>query len=38
MDPYCEVNMGAQEQKSGVISNTCNPKWNANMQFFIKDP
>lgn len=30
--------MGAQEQKSGVISNTCNPKWNANMQFFIKDP
>ncbi len=30
--------MGIQEQKTVVVKNTCNPKWNANMQFFIKDP
>ena len=30
--------MGVQEQKTGVISSTCNPKWNKNMQFFIMDP
>ena len=31
--------MGAdQEQKTPIVSSTCNPKWNSNMQFFIKDP
>ena len=38
IDPYCEVSMGVQENKTPVISSTCNPKWNSNMQFFIKDP
>ena len=38
MDPYCEVSMGYQEHRTGVINGTCNPKWNSNMQFFIKDP
>ena len=38
IDPYCEVSMGAQEDKTNVISNTCNPKWNSNMQFFVKHP
>merc|ERR1740122_732240 len=33
------VSMGAdQEQKTPIVSSTCNPKWNSNMQFFIKDP
>ena len=30
--------MGSQEHKTSVIANTCNPKWNANMQFFIQNP
>ena len=38
IDPYCEVSLGSQESKSTVIPNTCNPKWNANMQFFIQNP
>ena len=38
IDPYCEVSMGVQENKTPVISSTCSPKWNSNMQFFIKDP
>jgi len=38
VDPYCEVSMGYQEHRTGVINSTCNPKWNSNMQFFIKDP
>ena len=38
IDPYSEVSMGAdQEQKTPIVSSTCNPKWNSNMQFFIKD-
>lgn len=36
-DPYCEVSMGAQEHKTKVINNTLNPKWNASMQFTIRD-
>jgi len=36
-DPYCEITMGAQEHKTKVISNTLNPKWNASMQFTIRD-
>ena len=37
-DPYCEVSMGQQEHKTKVINNTLNPKWNASMQFTVKDP
>lgn len=29
--------MGAQEHKTKVISNTLNPKWNASMQFTVRD-
>jgi len=29
--------MGAQEHKTKVIQNSLNPKWNASMQFTIKD-
>ncbi|XP_052244351.1 intersectin-1-like isoform X10 [Dreissena polymorpha] len=36
-DPYCEVSMGAQEHKTKVIPQTLNPKWNASMQFIIRD-
>ena len=36
-DPYCEITMGAQEHKTKVIPNTLNPKWNASMQFTIRD-
>ncbi|KAL5009816.1 hypothetical protein ScPMuIL_012121 [Solemya velum] len=36
-DPYCEVSMGVQEHKTKVINATLNPKWNASMQFTIKD-
>ena len=36
-DPYCEVSMGAQEHKTKVINNSLNPKWNASMQFTVKD-
>ncbi|KAH9513278.1 Intersectin 1 (SH3 domain protein) [Bulinus truncatus] len=36
-DPYCEVSMGSQEHRTKVIPNTLNPRWNASMQFMIKD-
>ena len=36
-DPYCEVSMGVQEHRTKVISSTLNPRWNASMQFSIKD-
>ena len=36
-DAYCEITMGAQEHKTKVIPNTVNPKWNASMQFTIRD-
>ena len=36
-DPYCEITMAAQEHKTKVIPNTLNPKWNASMQFTIRD-
>ena len=36
-DPYCEVSMGAQEHKTKVIPNTLSPRWNASMQFVIRD-
>ncbi|KAG1699640.1 Intersectin-1 [Nymphon striatum] len=36
-DPYCEVNMGIQEHKTKVVPGSLNPKWNASMQFLVKD-
>lgn len=36
-DPYCEVSMGSQEHKTKVVPNTLNPRWNASMQFLVKD-
>ncbi|XP_070190790.1 intersectin-1-like isoform X2 [Littorina saxatilis] len=36
-DPYCEVSMGSQEHRTRVVNNSLNPKWNASMQFTIRD-
>lgn len=36
-NPYCEVSMGSQEHKTKVIANTLNPRWNASMQFLVKN-
>ncbi|KAI4801768.1 hypothetical protein KUCAC02_019639, partial [Chaenocephalus aceratus] len=36
-NPYCELTMGAQCYTSRPASDTLNPKWNFNSQFFIKD-
>lgn len=36
-DTYCEVYIGSQEHRTKVVPNTLNPKWNASMQFLIKD-
>ncbi|XP_065648095.1 intersectin-2 isoform X6 [Hydra vulgaris] len=36
-DPYCEVSMGSQEQKTKVIPKDLNPKWNSTMIFSVKD-
>ncbi|XP_045916385.1 intersectin-2a isoform X1 [Micropterus dolomieu] len=36
-NPYCELTMGPQCYTSRPISDTLNPKWNFNCQFFIKD-
>ncbi|KAF3849768.1 hypothetical protein F7725_019487 [Dissostichus mawsoni] len=36
-NPYCELTMGAQCYTSRPASDTLNPKWNFNCQFFIKD-
>ncbi|KAL4623886.1 intersectin-2 isoform X1 [Arapaima gigas] len=36
-NPYCEVTMGAQCFTSRTLSDTLNPKWNFNCQFFISD-
>ena len=36
-NPYCELTMGAQCYTSRPVSDTLNPKWNFNCQFFIKD-
>uniref|UniRef100_A0A3Q3X4R2 Uncharacterized protein n=1 Tax=Mola mola TaxID=94237 RepID=A0A3Q3X4R2_MOLML len=36
-NPYCELTMGAQCYTSRPISDTLNPKWNFNCQFFVKD-
>lgn len=29
--------MGVQEHKTKVVQSTLNPKWNASMQFTLKD-
>ncbi|XP_062891102.1 intersectin-2b isoform X2 [Mobula hypostoma] len=36
-NPYCEVTMGSQCYTTRTLSDTLNPKWNFNCQFFIKD-
>jgi len=36
-DPYCEVYIGSQEHRTSVAAGTLNPKWNASMQFLVKD-
>jgi intersectin len=36
-DPYCEVSIGSQEHRTKVMPSTVNPKWNASMQFLVKD-
>ncbi|XP_028858208.1 intersectin-2a isoform X2 [Denticeps clupeoides] len=36
-NPYCELTMGAQCYTSRPLTDTMNPKWNFNCQFFIKD-
>ncbi|XP_077409636.1 intersectin-2-like isoform X2 [Vanacampus margaritifer] len=36
-NPYCELTMGPQCYTSRAASNTLNPKWNFNCQFFVKD-
>jgi len=36
-DPYCEVYVGSQEHRTLVVPSSLNPKWNASMQFLIKD-
>lgn len=36
-NPYCELTMGPQCYTSRSVSDTLNPKWNFNCQFFIND-
>ncbi|KAM3932370.1 intersectin-2 isoform 2-T2 [Leptodactylus fuscus] len=36
-NPYCEVTLGSQCYTSRAVSDTLNPKWNFNCQFFLKD-
>uniref|UniRef100_A0A4W3I657 Intersectin 2b n=1 Tax=Callorhinchus milii TaxID=7868 RepID=A0A4W3I657_CALMI len=36
-NPFCEVSMGSQCYTTRTLSDTLNPKWNFNCQFFIKD-
>ncbi|XP_068136346.1 intersectin-2 isoform X2 [Hyperolius riggenbachi] len=36
-NPYCEVSMGSQSFTSRAMTDTLNPKWNFNCQFFLKD-
>ncbi|KAG8580072.1 hypothetical protein GDO81_007120 [Engystomops pustulosus] len=36
-NPYCEVTLGSQCYTSRAISDTLNPKWGFNCQFFLKD-
>uniref|UniRef100_H3AUD3 Intersectin 2 n=1 Tax=Latimeria chalumnae TaxID=7897 RepID=H3AUD3_LATCH len=36
-NPYCEITMGSQCYTTRTMTDTLNPKWNFNCQFFIKD-
>ncbi|XP_055327258.1 intersectin-1-like [Paramacrobiotus metropolitanus] len=36
-DAFCKVSVGSQEQRTAVIENTINPKWDKNMTFIIYD-
>ena len=36
-DAFCEVSLGNQLHRTKVIPSTLNPKWNAQMQFLIKN-
>ncbi|KAM4771591.1 intersectin-2 [Rhinophrynus dorsalis] len=36
-NPYCEVSMGSQSYTTRTVTDTVNPKWNFNCQFFLKD-
>ncbi|XP_043196241.1 intersectin-1-like isoform X3 [Amphibalanus amphitrite] len=36
-DPYCELTMGSQVQRTPVVEGTLNPRWNHSMQFLVKD-
>ncbi|XP_068698722.1 intersectin-1-like isoform X2 [Montipora foliosa] len=35
-DPYCEVSMGSEENRTKVIPQTLNPKWNSTLTFTVK--
>ncbi|MGH0129598.1 UNVERIFIED_CONTAM: hypothetical protein FKN15_012749 [Acipenser sinensis] len=35
--PYCEITMGYQCFTTRTLTDTLNPKWNFNCQFFVKD-
>lgn len=34
---FCKVSMGSQEERTGVISGSDCPLWDASMQFQVKD-
>ncbi|XP_054002399.1 intersectin-1 isoform X6 [Hylaeus anthracinus] len=34
---FCKVSMGSQEERTGVVSGTDCPMWDASMQFQVKD-
>ncbi|XP_025153688.1 intersectin-2 isoform X3 [Harpegnathos saltator] len=34
---FCKVSMGSQEERTGVVSGTDCPLWDASMQFQVKD-
>ncbi|CAG0883810.1 unnamed protein product [Darwinula stevensoni] len=36
-DAYCEVSIGSQVSRTRVVPGTNHPKWNASMQFKVKD-
>ena len=36
-DTFCEVYLGSQEHRTKVVPKSLNPKWNASMQFLVKD-
>ena len=37
-DPYCTLTVGDQTQKSAILSNNCNPTWNADFEFIVYQP